>query len=85
LLVSIAKTSSNYQTFSTTGHFAINILAENQKELSNTVARPSDDRFPNVNWQLSANRNPLIDEESAWYDSTTHAIIDAGDHALIVG
>ena len=62
LLVSIAKTSSNYQTFSTAGHFAINILAEGQKDLSNTFARPSDDRFANVNWHLSANRNPLIDD-----------------------
>ncbi|MBB5426759.1 flavin reductase (DIM6/NTAB) family NADH-FMN oxidoreductase RutF [Paraburkholderia sp. JPY158] len=85
LLVSIAKTSSNYQTFSTTGHFAINILAEGQKELSNTFARPSDDRFANVAWHLSQNRNPLIDDVSAWFDCTTHAVIDAGDHALIVG
>jgi len=85
LLVSIAKTSGNYQTFSTAGHFAINILAEGQKDLSNTFARPSDDRFANVNWQLSANRNPLIDDVSAWFDCTTHAVIDAGDHALIVG
>ncbi|MGY6156214.1 flavin reductase [Paraburkholderia graminis] len=85
LLVSIAKTSSNYQTFSTTGHFAINVLAENQKELSNTFARPSDDRFASVNWNLSANSNPLIAEVSAWFDCTTHAVIDAGDHALIVG
>lgn len=85
LLVSIAKTSSNYQTFSTAGHFAINILAEGQRDLSNTFARPSDDRFASVNWQLSANRNPLIDDVSAWFDCTTHAVIDAGDHALIVG
>jgi flavin reductase (DIM6/NTAB) family NADH-FMN oxidoreductase RutF len=85
LLVSIAKTSSNFQTFSTTGHFAINILAEGQKDLSNTFARPSDDRFANVGWHLSAHRNPLIDDVSAWFDCTTHAVIDAGDHALIVG
>jgi flavin reductase (DIM6/NTAB) family NADH-FMN oxidoreductase RutF len=85
LLVSIAKTSSNFQTFSTTGHFAINILAEGQKDLSNTFARPSDDRFANVGWRLSAHRNPLIDDVSAWFDCTTHAVIDAGDHALIVG
>jgi len=85
LLVSIAKTSSNYQTFATAGHFAINILAEGQKDLSNTFARPSDDRFANVSWQLSANRNPLIDDVSAWFDCTTHAVIDAGDHALIIG
>ncbi|MGF6878665.1 flavin reductase [Paraburkholderia sp. MM5477-R1] len=85
LLVSIAKTSSNYQTFSTTGHFAINILAESQKDLSNTFARPSDDRFADVNWHLSANNNPLIGDVSAWFDCTTHTVIDAGDHALIVG
>ncbi|MCP3723103.1 flavin reductase [Paraburkholderia sp. CNPSo 3272] len=85
LLVSIAKTSNNYQTFATAGHFAINILAEGQKDLSNTFARPSDDRFASVNWQLSANRNPLIGDVSAWFDCTTHAVIDAGDHALIVG
>ncbi|MEX3947314.1 flavin reductase [Paraburkholderia sp. EG287B] len=85
LLVSIAKTSGNYQTFSTAGHFAINILAEGQRDLSNTFARPSDDRFANLNWQLSANRNPLIGDVSAWFDCTTHAVIDAGDHALIVG
>jgi flavin-dependent trigonelline monooxygenase, reductase component len=85
LLVSIAKTSGNYQTFSTTRHFAINILAEGQKELSNTFARPSEDRFANLGWRLSANNNPLIDDVSAWFDCTTHAVIDAGDHALIVG
>lgn len=85
LLVSIAKTSSNYRTFSTTGHFAINILAENQKELSNTFARPGNDRFANVSWQPSAHNNPLIGDVSAWFDCTTHQVIDAGDHALIVG
>lgn len=85
LLVSIAKTSSNFQTFATTGHFAINILAEGQKDLSNTFARPSDDRFANVDWHLSAHRNPLIDDVSAWFDCTTHDVIDAGDHAIIIG
>ncbi|WP_277184152.1 flavin reductase [Caballeronia sp. BR00000012568055] len=85
LLVSIAKTSSNYQAFSRAGHFAINILAEDQKDVSNTFARPSEDRFATVDWRLSAHANPLIDGVSAWFDCTTHNIIDAGDHALILG
>ncbi|WP_438397279.1 flavin reductase [Caballeronia sp. DA-9] len=85
LLVSIAKSSSNYQTFSTVGHFAINVLAEGQKDLSNTFARPSDDRFASVDWRLSANENPLIEGVSAWFDCTFHAVIDAGDHALLLG
>ncbi len=85
LLVSIAKTSSNYASFSTTQHFAINILAEGQKDVSNTFARPSEDRFAGVAWRLSEHRNPLLDEVSAWFDCTTHAVIDAGDHALLIG
>ncbi|WP_370653484.1 flavin reductase [Caballeronia sp. Lep1P3] len=85
LLVSIAKTSGNFTTFSTTGHFAINVLAEGQKDLSNTFARPSDDRFAHVDWQMSAHDNPLLSGVSAWFDCTTHEIVDAGDHALIIG
>jgi flavin-dependent trigonelline monooxygenase, reductase component len=85
LLVSIAKTSSNYEAFAKAGHFAINILAEGQKEVSNTFARPSEDRFATVNWRMSVNANPLIDNVSAWFDCITHNVIDAGDHALILG
>ncbi|RSR12238.1 flavin reductase, partial [Acinetobacter baumannii] len=54
LLVSIAKTSSNYHNFANTTHFAINILAEEQKDVSNTFARPSEDRFANLSWSKSA-------------------------------
>lgn len=83
--VAIAKTSSNYQAFSQAGHFAINILAENQKALSNTFARPSDDRFADVGWQLSAHGNPLLEGVSAWFDCTMHDVIEAGDHAMLLG
>lgn len=85
LLISIAKTSSNYQAFSTAGHFAINVLAEGQKELSNTFARPSEDRFAQVRWTRSATGNPLLAGASAWFDCSTHDVIDAGDHAILIG
>ena len=85
LLVSIAKTSSNYDNFASASHFAINILAEEQKDVSNTFARPSDDRFANLAWTKSACQNPLIDQVSAWFDCTTYQIVDAGDHAVLIG
>ncbi|WP_151714843.1 flavin-dependent trigonelline monooxygenase reductase component [Acinetobacter sp. TUM15071] len=85
LLVSIAKTSSNYHNFADASHFAINILAEEQKDVSNTFARPSDDRFANLAWSKSAFQNPLIDHVSAWFDCTTYQIVDAGDHAILIG
>ncbi len=85
LLVSIAKTSSNYDNFANASHFAINILAEEQKDVSNTFARPSDDRFASLAWSVSANQNPIIDHVSAWFDCTTYQIVDAGDHAILIG
>ena len=85
LLVSIAKTSSNYNNFANASHFAINILAEEQKGVSNTFARPSDDRFANLAWTKSTCHNPVIDQVSAWFDCTTYQIVDAGDHAVLIG
>lgn len=85
LLVSIAKTSSNYNNFANASHFAINILAEEQKDVSNTFARPSDDRFANLAWTKSASHNPIIDQVSAWFDCTTYQVVDAGDHAILIG
>lgn len=85
LLVSIAKTSSNYNNFANASHFAINILAEEQKDISNTIARPSDDRFANLAWTKSASHNPVIDQVSAWFDCTTYQVVDAGDHAILIG
>lgn len=85
LLVSIAKTSSNYDNFAHASHFAINILAEEQKDVSNTFARPSDDRFASLAWSTSEQQNPLIDGVSAWFDCTTYQVVDAGDHAVLIG
>lgn len=85
LLVSIAKTSSNYNNFANASHFAINILAEEQKDVSNTFARPSDDRFANVAWTKSECQNPVIDQVSAWFDCMTYQIVDAGDHVILIG
>lgn len=51
LLVCLAKTSRNYQTLMTAKGFSVNILSEDQKDVSNTFARPVEDRFAAVDWQ----------------------------------
>ncbi|GLS88244.1 flavin reductase [Cypionkella aquatica] len=85
LLVSIAKTSSNYARFLAAKGFAVNILAEDQKEVSNTFARPSEDRFAAVNWQAGPHGAPILAGVAAWFDCSTHQVIDAGDHAILIG
>ncbi len=85
LSVCIGKSSSNYQTFSTTGKFAVNILSEHQKDISNTFARPSEDRFAGLSWSLGPSGSPVIDEVSAWFDCSMYQVFEAGDHLVLFG
>ncbi|MEN5061894.1 flavin reductase [Luteimonas sp. TWI1416] len=85
LLVSIANSSGNYDAFANGGHFAINVLAEGQKQVSSTFASRVDDRFGSVQWRMSEHGNPLLDGVGAWFDCTTHSVVPAGDHAILIG
>ena len=85
LLVSIAKTSANYARFMAVKGFAINILSESQKDVSNTFAKPVEDRFASVQWQLGPQGAPILHGVSAWFDCRLHQVIEAGDHAILIG
>ena len=85
LLICIANASRNFTIFTEAPAFAVNILSEGQADISNTFARPVDDRFAGVDWTPAANGAPLLGGVSAWFSCTRHAVIPAGDHALIVG
>lgn len=85
LLVSIARRSANYAAFTSAPGFAVNILAETQKDISNTFARPVADRFADVYWRRGPQGAPVIAGVAAWFDCTTHQVIEAGDHAILIG
>ena len=85
LLVSLSRNSVNYVNFTTAGGFAVNILSEGQKALSNTFARPVADRFAGINWQAGPHGAPILPDVSAWFDCATHQVIEAGDHAILIG
>ena len=85
LLVSIAKTSGSYARFIAAKGFAINVLSEGQKAVSNTFAKPVEDRFASVQWQLGPHGAPILHGVSAWFDCATHQVVDAGDHAILIG
>jgi flavin reductase (DIM6/NTAB) family NADH-FMN oxidoreductase RutF len=58
LLVSLANSSRNLDSFAKGAGFAVNILAEGQKDISATFARPSEDRFANLYWRKGPVGNP---------------------------
>lgn len=85
LLVSIAKKSSNIAAFEGATGFAVNILAEGQKDISATFARPVEDRFASVYWRRGPVGSPLLAGVSAWFDCTMAQAVDAGDHVILIG
>lgn len=85
LLVCLAKRSYNYETMTGAKGFAVNILAEDQETVSNTFARPSDDRFATVGWVPGPHGSPVLEGAAAWFDCAAHEIVDAGDHAILIG
>lgn len=85
LLVSIAKSSSNYDVFTKADGFAVNILSEHQKPISNAFSRPVQDRFAGVDWSWGPQGAPILAGVSAWFDCALHQIVDAGDHAILLG
>ncbi len=85
LLVCLAKTSRNFDTMTGAGKFAVNILSETQKDVSNTFARPVEDRFAAVDWQKGPEGSPIFADVAAWFDCSTEQVLDAGDHVIMTG
>ncbi|MCP8894483.1 flavin reductase [Shinella daejeonensis] len=85
LLVCLAKTSRNYAVLTGARGFGVNILSEDQKGVSNTFARPVEDRFATVDWRKGPNGAPVFADVAAWFDCSTHDVVDAGDHVILIG
>lgn len=85
LLICVGKNLSSYPVFSSTKHFAVNILGSDQKQLADRFARFKGNRFDGIGWKKSDLDNPLLDGSCAWFDCSLFSRIDAGDHDVLIG
>ncbi|MCA1299776.1 flavin reductase family protein [Stappia indica] len=85
VLWSLARTSRNMATFEGAGHYAINILASDQTGLSNRFARPEQDRFERVDWQMGACGVPVLAGVTAVFECRNSTRVDGGDHVVFLG
>ena len=85
VLVSVARTSRNFDLFNKTTHFAINLLHEEQRAISNAFASQTADRFGQVKHRPGHGNAPLIDAHLVGFECETYARYDGGDHVLLLG
>jgi crotonobetainyl-CoA:carnitine CoA-transferase CaiB-like acyl-CoA transferase/flavin reductase (DIM6/NTAB) family NADH-FMN oxidoreductase RutF len=85
LLVCIGKTALSCDSFARAEHFAVNILADTQKDVSGLFASQSPEKFDIANWHPDARTMPLIDGALAHFSCARHRLVDAGDHLILIG
>lgn len=84
LLVSLARSSRTFAVIAVTGTFAINVLAGHQRRLAERFATGADDKFAAVRcrWESGI---PVLEDTSATAICDVERVIDAADHALVLG
>jgi flavin reductase (DIM6/NTAB) family NADH-FMN oxidoreductase RutF len=85
VLFSLDRRAYSLWDFLSTGHFAVNVLAEDQGELSTRFARPMSDKWSGVRWATWDHGCPILLGCHANFECSiayTHA---GGDHVIFVG
>ncbi|MDB5915739.1 MAG: flavin reductase protein [Ramlibacter sp.] len=85
ILWSISRKSRSFALFERASHFAVNILAADQIELSQGFSGAETDKFAGVAWQPGLGGAPLLDDVVASFECSTEALHDGGDHLIMIG
>jgi flavin reductase (DIM6/NTAB) family NADH-FMN oxidoreductase RutF len=86
VLWSLRRSSLSLPAFAAAAHFAVNVLAESQVELSRRFASSQvPDKFAQGHWAAGAGGAPVLAGSAAVFECATERELDGGDHALFVG
>ena len=85
VLICLGHAVSAIHHFRAASHFGINILAEDQRALSERFARKGHDRFEGVAWHAGQTGVPLLPGALAAIECAVHRIVPMGDHDILVG
>jgi flavin-dependent trigonelline monooxygenase, reductase component len=85
LLVCPARSLSSFPTFAYCERFAVNVLADDQQDVSHVFATLRGDRFDQVRWHADAGGTPLISGAVASFSCRAHQRVEAGDHIVLIG
>jgi len=86
ILFCLHKNAFSINSFNKSNKFGISILAENQIDISKHFARPNNDKFAEIAYELgSKTACPLISGAVCHIECRKYASYNAGDHIIFVG
>ncbi|MCY1641008.1 alpha/beta fold hydrolase [Methylorubrum sp. SL192] len=83
--ICIARTASSHPIFKAAPRFAVNILAQDQRDVSGVFASKRPDKFEQVAWVSGVTGAPVLENCAAWFDCRLHEVVAAGDHDILIG
>ena len=94
VLWSLSVAAGSLPVFRDNTHYAVNVLASDQIELSRLFgarsgSRPSadasGDRFDGIGWREGFRGAPILDGCCAWFECFNRSRYEEGDHVIFVG
>jgi flavin reductase (DIM6/NTAB) family NADH-FMN oxidoreductase RutF len=85
VLWSLSRAAASMAVFSAGSHYAINVLAADQKALAERFALRGADRFSGVTFDTGAGGAPLLHGAAATFECFNRSRYEEGDHVIFVG
>ncbi|MBC5782538.1 flavin reductase family protein [Ramlibacter sp. USB13] len=85
VLWSLARAAASLAVFSAGSHYAINVLAADQKPLAERFASRVADRWSGVVFDTGAGGAPLLHGAAATFECFNRSRYEEGDHVIFVG
>jgi 3-hydroxy-9,10-secoandrosta-1,3,5(10)-triene-9,17-dione monooxygenase reductase component len=85
ILWSLAKNARSHAVYSSSRHWVVNVLSQDQVALSNRFAQRGEDKFAGVSVSCGVAGVPVLDGLAACFQCETWARYDGGDHTIFVG
>jgi flavin reductase (DIM6/NTAB) family NADH-FMN oxidoreductase RutF len=85
VLWSLAQAAGSLPVFRAGSHYAINVLAKDQKALAERFALKGADRWTGVDFVEGAGGAPLLAGAAATFECFNRSRYEEGDHVIFVG
>jgi len=85
VLWNLSRSAPSFGAFQCHDGFAVNVMSADAKDMVQNFARPSPNKFANVDWRRGYLGVPLLDDVVATFECRTESRIIKGDHAIYIG
>ena len=85
VLVAVDKRAGSHAELLEHRHYAVNILAADQEELSQRFAKPGPKDFTGLKWKTAVTGAPIFEGTLGYLDCTLVEVLPGGDHDIFIG